>query len=198
MKRLLVFCLRDWLHPRAGAIERYVHEVFKRIAGQGHHVALVCHSYPLIPIRTAPRPRVEMVDGIQIARLGARVFYRMMVKLFLSRLNRNDKLSSRFDILIDCVNGRPLPLAEYADLPVVPMVFSLHGRVRASEDPPGPVIAASRSAGRQLCRAGVPEKFIVEISPAEDGGSCPSPGERALAESWDMTASLVLATIENL
>lgn len=179
MIRLLVFSPREWLDPKAGAVERYVYEVFKRIAAEGHYVALVCHRYPFAAAGGKRSPRVETVDGMQVARLGPRFFYRTMMKQFLSRFARDKKLDSRFDMLVDCVNGRPLPLADYTDLPVLPIVFGLDSRIRASEAPPGPVIATSKKARTQLDEAGIAENFIVEISYGADCERFGPAGERA-------------------
>jgi len=198
MTRLLVFCLRDWLNPRAGPAEHCAHEVFRRIAGQGHPVAWVCHNYPLLPIRTKRRPRVEMVDGIQIVRVAARPLYRPMVKLFLSRFVRNGKLAARFDVMIDCVDGRPLPLGDYAQIPIIPLVFRLNPHVHGSDDPPGPILAATAQARNALSRAGVPQDLIVELPMKTDGGGCRNADQHAGSGLWEETADLVLATVERL
>ena len=164
MKRILIFCVRDWLNPKAGAVEHYTHEVFRRVAGEGNYVAWVAHNYAVSPFSKTRPPRMEIVDGIQIARLGIRPLYRTVVRLLLSRLARAAKISTRFDVFVDCVDGYPLPLAQLsgdADVPVLPLVFHLARKVRVSADPPGPVVAASREAREELHRAGMPDSAVV-------------------------------------
>jgi len=158
MKGVLVFCRRDWLHPKAGPIEHYVHQVFSRIAAQGNYVAVVCQRHPILRPR---RPQTERVDQIQIARLGSPLLHGVLVGMFLSRLGREEGLMSRLDVVVDCVSGKPLPVANHVDVPVVPVVFKLGRRVRVSDTPPGPMVAATEQARDQLQRRGLSENFVV-------------------------------------
>ena len=158
MKGILVFSRRDWLHPKAGPIEDYVHQVFSRIAAQGNYVAVVCQRHPLLRPR---RPQTERVDEIQIARLGSPLLHGVLVGMFLSRLGREEGLTSRLDVAVDCVSGKPLPVAAHVDVPVVPVVFNLARRVRVSDTPPGPMVAATEQARDQLQRRGLSENFVV-------------------------------------
>ena len=73
MKRILVLCQRDWLNPRAGAVEHYLHEVCARIVAQGHYVAWVAHHFRNPGDGMPKRSRMEFVDGVHIARLGQRI-----------------------------------------------------------------------------------------------------------------------------
>lgn len=172
MKKLLVFCYRDWLNPKSGAVERYVYEVFSRIAGVGHYVAWVCHDSPFRGFRKDKRPEIENLDGIQLVRVRVPLSYRMMVRLFLSRLSATAKAPGKFDVAVDCITGHPLPIADYTDIPVVPLVFSLSRRARVSAAPPGPVIAATDRAASRLRRAGVPGKEIVRAPYGVDTALC--------------------------
>lgn len=158
MKGILVFCRRDWLHPKAGPIEHYVHQVFSRIAAQGNYVAVVCQRHPILSPR---RPQTERLDEIQIARLGSPLLHGVLVGMFLSRLDREEGLMSRLDVVVDCVSGKPLPVADHVDVPVVPVVFKLGRRVRVSDTPPGPMVAATEQARDQLQRRGLSENFVV-------------------------------------
>jgi glycosyltransferase involved in cell wall biosynthesis len=166
MKRILVFCLYDWLDPRAGATEHYVHEVFTRIASRGHLVTWVARK----PFGAGgrQRPRLEAIDGIQVARLGMARFYGRMMELFLSRLVKTGRMAENFNAIVDCVTWTPLPVAKHTDLPVVPLVFNLSGKLRAAEDLPGPLIAVNERVHGQLRDAGVPPGFIVRAPYAVD------------------------------
>ena len=161
MKRVLLLYGRDWLNPESGAVEHYLHEVFARIVGYGHSVAWVAQNDPPWPFsRRTPAPRIEIVDGIKIARLGMRYFHRTMVGMLLHRLAQNGKFKRDFDAVIDCVTGYPMSV-EQAPVPVVPLVFQLSPKVRPSETPPRPVIAATEHARTQLAQAGIPDARIV-------------------------------------
>lgn len=234
MKRILVFCGRDWRDPKAGDPQRYMHEVLRRLAAQGHYVVWVCPSYRNGFWRGRRPVSLEVVDGIQVARLGARILYRTMAGMFLSRLGERSQTSAPFDAILDCVSRRPLDLADKTDTPIIPVVFGLSPRLRADAQPPGPVIAASWEAREALLRSGLPEKFIVtapfgfDACPAVPRGTGELPADRiqsmaglgnavrrfltggrfrekasadrcrASTQTWDDTAGLVLATIENL
>ncbi len=161
MKKVLILSPRDWLHPQAGLRETYLHQVFTRIAGHGHYVAWVPLNCGAGPLQRAMRPQLEMVDGIQIIRFGTSWFYRMMVSLLLRRLARQGSFARKFDVVVDCVNGQPLPVAELTDVPVLPLVFRLSSSIHGSENPASPMIAATDSARNDLKRAGVPESNIV-------------------------------------
>ncbi|HUW59682.1 MAG TPA: glycosyltransferase [Candidatus Bathyarchaeia archaeon] len=162
MKNILVFCHRDWHHPKAGFVERYAHNVFSRIAAQGNYVGWVCQNR-LFPFSAASRrPQIELLDGIQVARLAPSLLYRTMAQMFLTRLENRKGLTRRMDAIIDCVVGEPLPLSNATAVPIVPLVFNLSKRLRANDSPPGPVIAATTQARNQLAQAGFPQNFLVQ------------------------------------
>ncbi|MBI5096015.1 MAG: glycosyltransferase family 4 protein [Candidatus Hydrogenedentes bacterium] len=168
MKRVLVLYARDWLNPESGAIEHYLHEVFARIVGHGHYVAWISHTYPVWPFSRKQAPQLEIVDGIQIARLGIRYFHRAMVGMLLAKLSRSGKFQRNFDAIIDCVTAYPMSAAEQAPVPVVPLVFGLKRNTLAIEHPPRPIIAVTDYARRQLTQAGVPETRIISAPFAVD------------------------------
>ncbi|HEO71907.1 MAG TPA: hypothetical protein ENN80_11645 [Candidatus Hydrogenedentes bacterium] len=185
MKRMLVFCSRDGPSSKAGSVEQYVYQVFSRIAAEGHHVVWV-----------APRAgrrkshSVEFVKGIQIVRLGPRPLYRPLARMLVARFVKSGKFGDQFDAVIDCVIGKPLPLAADMEsasdkeevLPeVVPLVFDLDRRMCASDDPPGPVIAASKSAREVLMRAGFPERLIVQAAYGVDVDALETSNQAVLA-----------------
>ncbi len=179
MERILVFCPRDWLHPKAGPVEHYVHEVFSRLVHCGHYVLLVSHTHSLVRFRKRHAPEMELVDGIQIARLGPRALFGVMGGMFLNRIHANRSTITAFDAIIDCVTYRPMSLADHTNTPVIPLVFDLSPRVRAAKDLPGPVIAAGERARRKLIQAGFPAGFIVRAPYGAGCGPRPSPASRA-------------------
>ncbi len=181
MKRLLVFCRTDWLHPGAGLVERYAYEVLSRIAGEGHYVAWMAHQ-PAPYRRGANRPRIEVVDGIQVARMGMRSFYHTMMRLFLASLARRGPIADRFDIILDFITHTPLDVHSYTEVPVVPVVFGLKKRMKPSPTPPGPIIVPWEANRRRLCEAGVPPKFIVRAPVGVDAQLCGLPAQPNLTQ----------------
>ncbi len=191
-------------------VEHYVHEVFSRIATQGHYVAWISHNYHLFPSRGNPTPRVNTTDGIQIARLGLRAFYRIAAGMVVSRLMKSGRLSGKFDAVVDCVTGHPLPLEDVTDVPVVPLVFNLARKVHASQEPPGPLIAATKAARHQLLLAGFPENYIVHApygvdcnlyTPSSDKAASPTAGEGGSSASVvavDKTPKCLLGALARL
>ena len=201
MKRILVLCQRDWLNPRAGLIENYVRELFSRIARAGHHVAVISQNFPVLSLGKTRRPSVERLDHIQVARLGVPPLYRLMLGLLLSRARKMGKLVGHFDAVIDCVNGRPFPVSDYIDMPVVPLVFKLDRGIKASKDVPGPVIAPTLQARDDLTRAGFPAGHIVQAPYAVDSGLF-SPGREQAAVctliAEDVRPSCLLGALKRL
>jgi hypothetical protein len=201
MKRLLVFSTSDWHLPGSSPEGIYLREVFSRLAAHGHRVALVtvrpfAWSIPFWPGR---RPGVEHADGVQVLRLGWKPLYRFMTVLLLSRMVRNGRLAEQFDVLIECVQGRPLMVARHIEdavgaVPdVLPLVFGVRRGMAADPDPPGPILAASAKVRDSLVEMGVPARAIVTVPPGDNGHETGETGD-----GWDRAAALVMATIDNL
>lgn len=152
MLRIALFHSRDWLHPKAGAVEDYLHQVFRRIALQGHYVAWVAAG--------TGRP-AQVADGIQRVGAGPPALYGITAGMLLSRLRTRPGGTPQFDVVVEAVTGKPLALGGVTDCPVVPVVFHLARRTQPSTDPPGPVIVPTEAARRDLARRGVPEAFLV-------------------------------------
>ncbi|MCC6487096.1 MAG: glycosyltransferase [Candidatus Hydrogenedentes bacterium] len=185
MLRVLVLCARDWRHPLAAGMEHYTHEVFSRIAGQGHYVAWLCQNHGGLPFGRTRAQSIEFIDGIQVARLGSRMLYRPMVGLFFSRLSKPGEAVRQFDVIVDCVNGRPFPAGKYTATPVVPVIFNLASSIQVPSDPPGPVVAPSEEAFRQLRDVGIPKRCIIRVPFA------PTSFERSFEESESTRTRLV-------
>ena len=183
MLRILLLHPREWRDRRAGADERYLYEVFRRIAAKGHLVAWVASAPRRLAGGTAKR--VEIVEGIQLAHLGWPVFYRQMARLLLPRLKGPGGALAGFDVLVEGVSGKPLRLGGAVEGPATPIVFRASRRLRPSNDPPGPFIAVSDEVKRALTARGVPASHIVRAPFGADAGE------------WDRTAERVLAVLEN-
>ncbi len=161
MRRVLVFCAKDWRVPDAGLPERYCYQVFSRMAQQGDQVSWVCQDQFSRLLSQDARRGVEVAAGIQVARLGLPAFHPMMASILYSRLANSGKLSEQYDVVVDCVNGRPMRIPERADVPVLPLVFRLGRGAGLSDAPPNPLAAASERARQEMLDAGLDEKHIV-------------------------------------
>jgi hypothetical protein len=182
MLRILVLCARDWQHPRATGVERYVYEVFRRVAAEGNYVVWLCQNHGGIPLMRPRAQTLEQVDGIQLARLGAKALYRAMTGLFFSRMAGSDGVLRQFDVVVDCVTGRPFPVSKYTATPLVPIVFRLSPGL---QEPLGPIIAPTEQACSDLRNAGVPRGHVIR---APFGcAECPLPFSANATETPSIT-----------
>lgn len=188
MKGILIVGVRDWLNPKAGLPGEYVHRVFAPCARVGNYVAWVAPNASLCA-GGSRRPRMEVADSMQIARLGHPLFYPMMARMFLQRIGGQGQLTDRLSVIVNCVTSKPLVIPESCELPVLPLVFSLSRRAAVSDDPPGPYIAATAVAREQLLRAGAPAQMVIDARSPEGTGE---------GREWDRVSRLVWAAIENL
>ena len=140
---------------------RYVHAVFSRLAAQGHLITCVVHKYPWYDLAGKRVPRIEMIDGIQVARIGCAATYWFMVELLFSRLAKAGPLSGKYDVIMPCVKRKRVPLNGVTGIPIIPLVFGVAARPGAMRSVDGPVIAATQRARRQLERAGTPDRAVV-------------------------------------
>lgn len=142
-------------------------------------------------------PRVEVVDNIQVARLGPEMFYPRMVSMLLNKLQSHGGIPSQYDVVIDCVRKRPLPLWDQVDIPILPIVFGLSRRIHGSNESPGPVIATNATIRKQLESAGFPENLLINAFFPDL--PTPPPGNNDDEQpSWEQTTNRVLSVIENL
>jgi hypothetical protein len=179
MKRILLLCRHDWRSPAAGDRERYAFEIFSRVAGAGHYVVWICCNVPLLPPFRKRLPTVERIAGMLVAHLGSPLMYRFMAPLFFRRFTRSFAKVGGFDVCVDCVQGTPSPLVSEIQAPLLPLVFHLDSALRATSDMPGPVIAATMRAEKELRDAGTPEKFLVRVPHGVDAATFRTGGERS-------------------
>ncbi len=182
--RLLICCPREVRDGQDDGLwpERYLHEVFRRIAGDGHHVAWLA-SRPISLFRRNAPPLAEKRGGIQYGRFGPRCLFPWIVRLILRRMEKRQVKS--FDVLVDCVEECPLPPTYGGFARILPVVFRLRRRKYARQLA-RPMIAATPEALQQLEAAGIPPGHIIRAYGGVDSAS------------WDRVSSLVFAAIENL
>jgi glycosyltransferase involved in cell wall biosynthesis len=104
-------------HPWSGGAETYMHEIARRWAADGMDVAWLTQ-------RHAGSQRNEVIDGIQIHRVGGRLTLYVRVPLaYLARMR------GRYDIIVDCENGIPFFSPFFSRVPKVLVVHHVHQEI---------------------------------------------------------------------
>jgi glycosyltransferase involved in cell wall biosynthesis len=112
---ILLINYRDITNPRAGGAEVHLHETFKRIAGKGHRVHLLCAGY-------AGAGREDTIDGLHITRVGREAWFNLAAQLFLKRVP-----DGRYDVVIEDVNKIPVYSPLFVRAPVMLIIPHLFG-----------------------------------------------------------------------
>lgn len=129
--KILVVNWLDRLNPQAGGAETHLHEVFGRLARRGHSVTLVCSGFPGCL-------SAEMVDGMEVHRVGTRLTFGIRFPFHLKRaLNPED-----FDVAVEDLNKVPVFMPLLTRTPVVLLVHHLFGRT-AFQEASFPIAAAT-------------------------------------------------------
>jgi glycosyltransferase involved in cell wall biosynthesis len=114
MLNILVVNWRDIRNPEAGGAEVHLHEIFKRIAGMGHHVTLLASGFD-------GSPAEEIVDGIRVIRRGGKFGFNFHVPGALGALMKERD----FDIVVDDINKIPFCTPVYVRKPVLALAHHL-------------------------------------------------------------------------
>jgi hypothetical protein len=170
MKRILVFAEHDWTSPRAGPSAHYLHRVLTELARQGHYTAVVSQQGP--PWTRRKRRAVEVVDGVQLARIGFRAVQNWTSRTVLTRMMRQEKMDA-YDAVLDGLPGAPLARRFGAGFPVIPLVFERCPR-NAMHLPEGPILLTTAHATAVLGGMGIPGNALIHAPFAPDGDE---PGE---------------------
>ncbi len=155
--RLLLVNWQDRDNPQAGGAEIHLHEIFGRLAAQGHEVTLLCGGWDGCEPRTT-------LDGIGVVRVGTRHTFPFLARRHFAR----ELAGLPFDVLIEDVNKVPLSTPRWGGPPVVALVPHLFGGT-AFQELAAPLAAAVWLAERPLGRTyrGVPFEAI-SMSTADD------------------------------
>ncbi len=155
--RILLVNWQDRENPQAGGAEIHLHEIFGRLASQGHEVSLLCGGWPGCPPRA-------VLDGIEVVRVGTRNTFRLLAR----RGYRQHFANRPFDVLLEDINKMPLHTPRWGPIPVVAVVPHLFGST-VFQELPAPVAAAVWLAERPIpwIYRGIPFQAISE-STAED------------------------------
>lgn len=174
--RLLLVNWQDRDNPQAGGAELHLHEIFGRLAAQGHDVTLLCGGW------RGAAPRVQL-DGIDVHRVGTRYTFPLLARRHFQRHLAHEP----FDLLIEDVNKIPLATPRWRGPPVVALVPHLFGAtafqelaaplaasVWLAERPLGrvyrgvPFEAISASTASDLVERGIPRSAVEVIYPGID------------------------------
>jgi glycosyltransferase involved in cell wall biosynthesis len=188
--RIVLVNWQDRENPQAGGAETHLHEIFGRLASQGHEISLLCGGWPGCP------PRATL-DGIEVVRVGTRQSFR-----FLARRGYQQHFADRpVDVLVEDINKMPLHTPGWRKGPVVAVVPHLFGSTVFQELPAPlavavwmaerplpwvyrhvPFEAISESTADDLVARGIPRTSIRVIYCGIDSQQySPAPQERAAA-----------------
>ncbi len=114
--KILVLNWQDIRNPLGGGAEVHLHEIFTRIARQGHEVTLFCSSFPGASAE-------EEVDGLRVIREGHRHLFNFIVPLrYRSRFR-----AEGYDVVVDDINKIPFYTPLYVREPIVGIVHHFFG-----------------------------------------------------------------------
>jgi glycosyltransferase involved in cell wall biosynthesis len=114
--RILLINWQDIKNPAGGGAEVYLHQIFKRLAAQGHNITLLCSQF-------SGASREEVIDDIHVVREGNRNLFNYVVPIEYERKFRRE----HFDIVIDDINKIPFYTPIYVREPLLGMVMHLFG-----------------------------------------------------------------------
>lgn len=174
--RILILNWLDRRNPQAGGAEIHLHEIFGRLAAAGHSVRLLASGWKGAPDR-------EILDGIEVTRVGSRHGFPLVVRSAYRRLRNEGPI----DVIVEDINKLPLFSPRWAREPVVALVPHLFGttafreasapvastvwaaeRLMPSVYRNRPFQAISRSTADDLVRRGFDRKAIEVIYPGID------------------------------
>jgi glycosyltransferase involved in cell wall biosynthesis len=183
--RILLVNWNDRENPHAGGAEIHLHEIFGRLARQGHTVDLIASGW-LGAAHTAE------LDGIRVRRVGGRWSFALRARREVRAALRG---AAGYDVVVEDINKLPLYLPSLTALPfcaIVPHLFGTTAFVEASVPVAAAVWAAERRIPRGYARAafhvisnstrddlvarGIPAERIEVIYPGIDAAwYCPDP-----------------------
>jgi glycosyltransferase involved in cell wall biosynthesis len=174
--RLLVINWQDRRNPQAGGAEIHLHEIFGRLSERGHSLTLLCSGWPGAPAR-------EVVDGIDVHRVGGRHSFTILALPYY----RRHLADVSYDLVVEDINKLPLDTPLWVRPPVVALVPHLFGTTAFREaslpvaatvwlmERPVPHVyeevpfqAISESTADDLAGRGMPRSAIRVIHPGID------------------------------
>lgn len=187
--RILLVNWLDRENPQAGGAELHLHEIFGRLARDGHDVSLLCSGWRGGAHRAT-------LDGLQVHRVGSRYTFQFLAWRYYRRV----LAPMGHHVLLEDINKVPLYTPRWRPRPrhcvaLVPHLFGgtafrevplpMAAAVWLAERPLVPVYrhtpfqAISQSTADDLSARGIPREHIRVIYPGIDTtGFTPAPGER--------------------
>jgi len=139
--RILLVNWNDRENPHAGGAEVHLHEIFGRLARQGHAIDLVTSGW------SGAAPHAEL-DGMHVRRLGGRHTFALEARPAVRRL----LAANRYDVVVEDINKLPLFLVGLTDRPFCALVPHLFGAT-AFREASWPIAAVVWAAERPIPRA---------------------------------------------
>ena len=136
--RILVVNWNDRENPNGGGAEVHLHEIFGRVASQGHRVDLLSSGWD----GSSPR---AFLDGIDVHRTGTRYTFQFQARRYFHERLR----AGHYDVLIEDLNKIPLYTPRWKGPRVVGLVHHLFGTTIFREASP-PMAAAVWLAERGI------------------------------------------------
>lgn len=124
-RNVLLVNWNDRKNPFGGGAEIHLHEVFGRLAREGHRVTYLCSGF-------SGGPAEETLDGMQILRVGGRYTFNFVAPFAIRRWLR----SNPCDIVVDALNKIPVYTPLYSPVPVIGIGHHLFGGTIFREVPP--------------------------------------------------------------
>ncbi|MDE2751542.1 MAG: glycosyltransferase family 4 protein, partial [Gemmatimonadota bacterium] len=170
--RILVVNWQDRRNPNAGGAEEHLHQIFGRLAGRGHRIALLCSGWD------GSDPTAE-IDGIRVYRTGSRYTFNLAAPFCHERRLGGE----RFDAVVEDLNKVPMLSPLWAPAPLhLLLVHHLFGTTAFREANPGlaaatwlferiipavyrglPCVAVSESTRQDLVQRGLRSADIAVI-----------------------------------
>jgi len=177
--RILLVNWQDRENPQAGGAEIHLHEIFGRLAADGHELTLLCGGWPSCP----PHARL---DCIEVHRVGTRHTFPLLVRRYFDRVFGD--VAPSLDVLVEDINKVPLYTPRWKGIrhvvALVPHLFGgtafqelappLAAAVWLAERPLGrvyrnvPFQAISESTAEDLAHRGIPRRHVEVIYPGID------------------------------
>lgn len=186
--RITLVNWQDRENPQAGGAEIHLHEIFGRLAGRGHEIALLCSGW------TGCAPRATL-DGLEVHRVATRYTFQLQAH----RYYREVLAARAANVLVEDINKVPLYTPRWGarrTMALVPHLFGttafqevswpMAAMVWTLEQPLVrayrglPFEAISESTADDLAARGVPRASVRVIYPGIDSALyTPAPAERA-------------------
>jgi glycosyltransferase involved in cell wall biosynthesis len=109
---------RDISNPLAGGAETHMHEFAKRWVSSGHSVTLLSSKF-------RGSPGKEVIDGVDVLRLGNEYSTYLEAMRFLAR----DRYKRTYDVVYEAINTVPYLSPLVAAVPVVAQIFSMDNKI---------------------------------------------------------------------